>query len=125
MRKEDLIVTMTKGELHKLIYDSVLLALSAHQKNVVEKDTEEDLMTIEGACKFLDLTRPTVYSKVSKGELPFMKRSKRLYFSKKELRKYLEGRDGKSMDAYLKRQIESIDPLVLVDFTELQKASRK
>jgi hypothetical protein len=39
---------------------------------------------------FLNLSVPTIYSKVSKNELPYMKRSKRLYFSSSELLEYLK-----------------------------------
>ena len=56
-------------------------------------DQPEQLLTIQEAAEFLSLTVPTMYSKVSKGELPVMKRSKRLYFSRTELLEYLkEGR---------------------------------
>ncbi len=56
-------------------------------------DQPEQLLTIQEAAEFLSLTVPTMYSKVSKGELPVMKRSKRLYFSRNELLAYLkEGR---------------------------------
>ena len=51
----------------------------------------EQPLTIREAAKFLRLSVPTVYSKVSRGELPFMKRSKRLYFSKAELLVYIKG----------------------------------
>lgn len=53
----------------------------------------EQLLTIQEAAEFLSLTVPTMYSKVSKGELPVMKRSKRLYFSRTELLEYLK--DGR------------------------------
>lgn len=57
------------------------------------EEAKDSLMTVEGAAEFLSLTVPTIYSKVSKGELPFMKQSKRLYFSKEELTNYIkEGR---------------------------------
>ena len=49
----------------------------------------EHLLTVQEAAQFLKLTVPTIYSKVSKGELPVMKRSKRLYFSSTELMDYL------------------------------------
>jgi excisionase family DNA binding protein len=53
----------------------------------------EQLLTIQQAAEFLSLAVPTIYSKVSKGELPVMKRSKRLYFSRTELMEYIkEGR---------------------------------
>lgn len=53
----------------------------------------EQLLTIQEAAEFLSLAVPTMYSKVSKGELPVMKRSKRLYFSRTELLEYLK--DGR------------------------------
>lgn len=56
-------------------------------------DQSEQLLTIQEAAEFLSLTVPTMYSKVSKGELPVMKRSKRLYFSRTELLEYLK--DGR------------------------------
>ena len=56
-------------------------------------DQPEQLLTVQGAAEFLGLTVPTIYSKCSRNEIPFMKRSKRLYFSSTELMDYLkEGR---------------------------------
>ncbi len=51
----------------------------------------EQLLTVQKAAKFLNLTVPTIYSKVSKRELPVMKRTKRLYFSETELMNYVKG----------------------------------
>ncbi|MCO6495471.1 MAG: helix-turn-helix domain-containing protein [Bacteroidetes bacterium] len=56
-------------------------------------DQPEQLLTIQEAAEFLSLTVPTMYSKVSKREIPCMKRSKRLYFSRTELLEYLK--DGR------------------------------
>jgi len=50
----------------------------------------EQLLTIQQAAAFLGLTVPTMYTKVSKAELPVMKRGKRLYFSQTELIEYLK-----------------------------------
>jgi excisionase family DNA binding protein len=68
----------------------------------------EKVLTIQQAAEFLNLTVPTMYSKSSKGELPVMKRGKRLYFSKLELTKYLQAGRKQSFadveaeaDAYL------------------------
>ena len=67
--------------------------LKAVQNNNPKTEQPEQLLTIQEAAQFLNLTVPTIYSKVSKGELPVMKRSKRLYFSRTELLDYLkEGR---------------------------------
>tara|TARA_B110000046_G_scaffold12569_1_gene12425 strand:- start:4304 stop:4654 length:351 start_codon:yes stop_codon:yes gene_type:complete len=66
----------------------------------------EQLLTIQEAAEFLSLTVPTMYSKVSKGELPVMKRSKRLYFSRTELMAYLkEGR--KKSNAEIEQEAEA------------------
>lgn len=62
------------------------------------KETEEKLLTVEAAAAFLSLSTPTIYSKVSRNELPFMKRGKRLYFSQKELLEYLQRGRVKSND---------------------------
>jgi excisionase family DNA binding protein len=67
--------------------------LLLEKSNQAPKDHPEQLLTIQQAAEFLSLSVPTLYTKVSKGELPVMKRSKRLYFSRTELMEYLkEGR---------------------------------
>ena len=67
------------------------LLLEKSEQQTIKK--QEQLLTVEGAAKFLSLAVATIYSKVSKGELPVMKRSKRLYFSSTELMEYLK--DGR------------------------------
>lgn len=64
--------------------------LLLEQSNKQSKKEEEKLLTVQETAKFLNLSVPTIYSKVSKGELPVMKRSKRLYFSNIELMAYLK-----------------------------------
>lgn len=73
------------------------------------EEPTDKLLTIDEAAEFLHLSKPTLYSKVSRGELPYMKRSKRLYFSKTELADYLkQGRNKTTSeieaeaDSYLK-----------------------
>ena len=63
------------------------------------KNQEEKLLSIDVAAEFLNLKVPTIYSKVSRGELPVMKRSKRLYFSRNELMAYLKKGSRKSYSA--------------------------
>ena len=66
----------------------------------------EKLLTVQEAAEFLNLTVPTIYSKVSKGQLPVMKRSKRLYFSSTELMEYLkQGR--KKSNAEIEQEAEA------------------
>jgi len=69
-------------------------------------DHPEQLLTIQQAAEFLSLSVPTLYSKVSRGELPVMKRSKRLYFSRTELMEYIkEGR--KKTNAEIEQEAEA------------------
>lgn len=78
-----------------------------HQPLKVEPTTPpEQLLTIQEAAEFLNLSVPTMYSKVSKNELPVMKRSKRLYFSRTELMNYIkEGR--KKSNAEIEAEAEA------------------
>lgn len=55
-----------------------LLLESRSQNSQLPRD---DLLTIIQAAKFLSLSVPTLYTKVSRKEIPVNKRGKRLYFS--------------------------------------------
>lgn len=59
--------------------------------NVQPQETTDQFLTVEQAADFLTLSVPTIYSKVSRRELPYMKRGKRLYFAKSDLEDYLKG----------------------------------
>jgi len=81
---------------------SELKSLLTNRQEQTPTSQTEKLLNIQEAAEFLNLTVPTMYSKVSKNVLPFMKRSKRLYFSSLELIKYLKKGRSKS-----KAEIES------------------
>ena len=53
-------------------------------------ENSDELMGVKETAEFLSLSVQTIYGKVSKGELPVMKRSKKLYFSKYDLMDYLK-----------------------------------
>ena len=73
--------------------ENLILNLKNQPNQFEPTDNPEQLLIVQEAAEFLSLTVPTIYSKVSKGDLPVMKRSKRLYFSRTELLEYLkEGR---------------------------------
>lgn len=76
------------------IYDKLNKIEALLERKDSQPDQEPDqLLTVKDAAEFLSLSVPTVYTLISKGELPVMKRSKRCYFSKLELINYLkEGR---------------------------------
>lgn len=86
--------------------ENLILDLKHQPKKVEPIEQPEKLYTVQEAAEFLNLSVPTIYSKVSRNELPFMKRSKRLYFSNIELLKYLkEGR--RRTQAELKAEAEA------------------
>lgn len=60
------------------------------QENKPKQESEEQFFSVQQTASFLGLTSATIYSKVSRKELPFMKRNGRLYFSKQELLEYLK-----------------------------------
>ncbi|MDM1534221.1 helix-turn-helix domain-containing protein [Myroides marinus] len=64
--------------------------LKAVQNNNQTTEQPEKFLTIQEASKFLNLTVPTLYSKVSKCEVPSFKQGNRLYFSSVELTEYLK-----------------------------------
>ena len=72
---------------------SELKRLLLEKREQQPTETPEQFLNIQEAAQFLKLSVPTIYSKVSKRELPCMKRGKRLYFSSTELTEYIkEGR---------------------------------
>ena len=78
------VVAQLAGEI------STLKNLIEEIRDTSQKTEPDELMTIKQAGEFLDLTVQTLYNKVSKNEIPFMKREKRLYFSKEQLIDYLK-----------------------------------
>ncbi len=100
-------ISLPIEDLQTVIIDCVNSCLknNIQESNPTTEQTEQ-LLTVQEAAQFLNLTVPTIYSKVSKGELPVMKRSKRLYFSSTELMEYLkEGR--KKSNAEIEQEAEA------------------
>ncbi|MDX2190512.1 MAG: helix-turn-helix domain-containing protein [Bacteroidota bacterium] len=70
--------------------ETLLLDIKHQPKSQSEQPQSDELLTVQDTAKFLSLSVPTVYTLISKGELPVMKRSKRCYFFKVELINYLK-----------------------------------
>ena len=51
---------------------------------------EDELLTVSQAAKFLNLSVPTIYGKVSRKEIPVNKQGKRLYFHRSELGNWIK-----------------------------------
>lgn len=78
------VVAMLTKEVSEV--KQILLQKSNKQADVLP----EQFLTIQEAAEFLSLKVSTLYSMVSKGTIPVMKRSKRLYFSRNQLIDFLK-----------------------------------
>lgn len=105
------LISLPIDELQTVIIDCVNSCLRHQQKTVTTTETTEQpekFLNIQEAAKLLNLSVPTLYSKVSKRELPCMKQGKRLYFSQTDLINYIKEGKKKTFaeieaeaDAYL------------------------
>ncbi|EJL62817.1 helix-turn-helix domain-containing protein [Flavobacterium sp. CF136] len=68
-------------------------------------NSDEELMTIEAAAELLKLSVATIYTKVSKNEIPVNKQGKRLYFYKQELLNWIKSGRIKTIDE-IKQNVE-------------------
>jgi excisionase family DNA binding protein len=69
--------------------ENIETLLSSQKANEQQAD---EMLTVEQAAIFLNLAVPTLYSKVSRREIPVCKPGKRLYFSKSDLTEYKKSR---------------------------------
>lgn len=93
------------SELTREVSQLKVLLLENNANKAIPQQ-QERLLSIQEAATFLNLSIPTIYSKVSKRELPVIKRGKRLYFSDTELLAYLkEGR--KKTNAEIEAEAEA------------------
>ncbi len=77
--------------------ESVVVELNARKANY-NQATPDKFANITEAAEILELAKSTVYNLVSAGKIPYMKKSKRLYFSRKELLDYIETGKRKTVD---------------------------
>ncbi|MDI9878062.1 helix-turn-helix domain-containing protein [Flectobacillus longus] len=86
-----MLIAVDKDQLGQMINEAVKKALSELPTQLSENSENDDgLLTVEETAKFLNLSVPTIYSKVSKKELPVLKQGKKLHFLKSELFEYLK-----------------------------------
>jgi excisionase family DNA binding protein len=88
--------------------ETLLLDIKHQPKWDESEKLQEKLLSVQEAAEFLHLSVPTIYSKVSRGELPVMKRSKRLYFSRNELLKYVKEGRKKTIDEIEEQELSDL-----------------
>jgi excisionase family DNA binding protein len=75
--------------------EDLLLDLKHPQTSLKNQDEQSssEFLNVEETANFLSLRIQTIYKKVNKNEIPYIKQGKRLYFSKSDLIDWLqEGR---------------------------------
>ena len=79
-------IPVMMNKIHdKLDYlEKLILRISTVEEN------KEELLNIQEASKLLNLSVSTIYSKVSKREIPVNKQGKRIYFYRHELMKWIK-----------------------------------
>lgn len=83
-------ISLPIEDLQTVIIDCVNSCLKNNRQEQTPTEQPDQLLTIQQTADFLSLAVPTIYTMVSRGEIPVMKRSKRLYFSRIELINYLK-----------------------------------
>ncbi len=76
-------------ELRQILREELSVFLS-NTPTAISSSPPQDLLNIAGASRFLNLSTSAIYSLVQRREIPHMKRARRLYFSKDELRGWVE-----------------------------------
>lgn len=78
------------AEIHReLLIIKELLQEQSQQQSQQPPEADKPL-TIEQAAEFLHLKNPTIYGLVHHRKIPFSKKGKVLYFSKKELQSWID-----------------------------------
>ena len=91
-------------------FETIVVKLSKIETDIAElkrqgqgksfSEPMDDIISLVEAVKLLNLAKPTIYALTSKNEIPFIKKSRKLYFSKKDLLKWInEGRKSTVSEA--------------------------
>ncbi len=94
-------------ELQRELFNEQEKRFIENNKTTSTSKEDKDLIFLEEVCEITGYTRPTLYSKISRFEIPVLSRGKPLTFSKKEIIEWIH--QGKphaleqKADAYIKR----------------------
>ena len=108
-----MLITMEYSDSPQLVSDdrmifAMRMIIRQEIARALLSEEKDRLLTVSEAADFLRLSVHTIYALVQKNQIPYMKKTKRLYFSEKELTEWLEnGRVSsqsereKAVDSYL------------------------
>lgn len=85
---ENLIIT-NHSDLELLIQNSLKKFFKDNPQPTNSSKNSDKFLSVDEAADFLNLSKQTLYGFTSNRIVPFLKRGKRLYFSKADLEKWL------------------------------------
>ena len=91
------LTSLTTPEVRQMLRQELEQFFESRKGFSGASEPEEEILNIEQAASFLNLTVPTLYTLTSKREIPSCKRGKRLYFSKEELTKWIKQGRNKTL----------------------------
>ena len=99
--EKKIILEISLQELRQIVREEFHSALHSRRDSSSNNNHGlKQIMGISDACRYLDLSKSTIYKLTSRGAIPHRKPGKRLYFIKSEL------------DAWIKQgRVESLDNL--------------
>jgi len=87
---------------------SIRMIVRQELANVFPSETRDRLLTVTEAAMLLRLAVPTIYGLVQRNQIPYIKKTKLLYFSERKLNEWLEKGENngpaeveKAVDTYL------------------------
>lgn len=82
-------ILTSQADLESII-ERVLAKILKENIQLFRENPTEDILSVEGAADFLNLSKSTIYHLTSNDKVPHYKQSKKLYFKRSELIEWLE-----------------------------------
>ena len=91
---ENFVLTqLSLAEIRQLLRQELESFFADHLPLAAAQSESDEIGSIALALEITGLAKPTIYGLVAQSKIPFMKRGKKLYFSRKELTEWI--RQGK------------------------------
>ena len=81
--------TWAKLEVTKEDLITFAQTLMVQQSPIAPSEPVKEIMTVDDALLYLNLAKPTLYRMTANNELPFIKKSRKLYFRRSDLETWL------------------------------------
>ncbi|MEI8032138.1 MAG: helix-turn-helix domain-containing protein [Chlorobiaceae bacterium] len=91
------------------LIDALPIIIRQEITRALQSEKPDKLLTVSEAAEYLRLAIPTIYSLVQHNKIPYMKKTKRLYFSEIKLKEWL---DQSRVRSNYEREKEVINKLV-------------